>query len=244
MILSPGCSRVPPRGMVKRSPALTATIRAPGGRPSSEMRPAVRGEPGSSRYSSRRIAPPANASASMAPGAAMIRSMSSASCASGQMTRLMPKCSRRPSPSPSGRRKSSFETKQIVSGCPRPFAIEQATTLTSSRPVQATSRSACSMWARRSTLALVALPVTSSTSRLANSSPTAGSWSTTKTSCRGASALASANPTSPPPMMMARMIRVAGVGAAVIVAPDRPGRQPDRGDEAGRQARDCCWTRA
>ena len=60
------------------------------GRCRSAMRP-MNGESGSSRYSTRRMAPSANDSASSAPGARMTRSISSASCASGQITRSMPK---------------------------------------------------------------------------------------------------------------------------------------------------------
>ena len=187
--LSPAVSSVSPRGMKKVSPRLTAAISVPGGngRPASGLPSS--GEPGSRRYSSSRTAPPANSSASIAPGIATTRSMSSASCASGQMTRLMPN-SLRLSCAPVFCRKSSRETKQIVCGEPSWLAMPQATMLTSSRPVQAMKTSARSVPAWPSTSADVALPTTISTSSFSRRSVAAGEMSMTVTSCRADSACA------------------------------------------------------
>ena len=173
--LSPDCSRVLPRGIVMVSPRLTATITTPRGRFSEAREAAVSGEPCSRRYSSSWTWPPAKISASIAPGAAMMRSMAAASCASGQMTRSTPKCSRRLSPPPTDPRKSSRDTKQTVLVAPRFLAMEQATMFTSSSPVQAMARSHDSTPPRRSTAALVPLPSTKLTSSEWKRSVVAGS---------------------------------------------------------------------
>ena len=109
----------------------------------------------------------------MAPGAVTMRSMSAASCASGQTMRLMPKAPRPPSPVVPT--KSARDTRQIVSALPSRLARAQATMLTSSRPVAATKTSAPATLARASTSVLVPLPVTNSTSIVWKTSATSGS---------------------------------------------------------------------
>ncbi len=185
--LSPAARRVSPRGMKKDSPRRTATRSDPAGRCRSATRSAASGEPASSRYSSSRTAPSAKTSASMAPGVETMRSMSSASCASGHTTRSMPKCASPSSPADS-RRKSSRDTKQIVRVSRIWVAIPQATMLTSSSPVQAMKTSARSMPARRSVSRLVPPPATNSTSSFSKRSAASAAWSTTTTSCLAASA--------------------------------------------------------
>ena len=171
--LSPACSWVAPRGTNMRPLRLTATISEPRGRCKPPSVVAVSGEPASSLYSSSRTTPPAITSASMAPGAVTMRSMSAASCASGQTMRLMPKAPRPPSPAVPT--KSARDTRQMVSGLPSRLARAQATMLTSSRPVAATKTSALATLARASTSALVPLPVTNSTSIDWKTSATSGS---------------------------------------------------------------------
>lgn len=196
--LSPAPSWVVPRGTKMRPSRFTATISAPRGRCRPLSGPLVSGEAASRRYSSRRMTPPAKASASMAPGTVTMRSMSAASWASGQTTRSMPKAARPPSAAPPATN-SGRDTRQMVRGRPSRLARAQATMLTSSRPVAATNTSACRTPARVSTSSLVPLPSTNSTSIAWKASPTTGSWSMTNTSWLGARARARPAPTWPPP---------------------------------------------
>ena len=189
--LSPGSSTVCPCGIDVECSCFRAMMTTPAGKLSAATARPTTGESASRRNSSSSIRPPANISASTAPGAIMIRSISAASRASGQMISSMPNVACRPSATPRCSSRSSFVTKQMVRFAPSRLASEQATMFTSSRRVAAISRSHCSTPAVRSTSGLVPLPATNSTSRWANRCARSGSRSTRKTSCSVERALAS-----------------------------------------------------
>ena len=204
--LSPACSWVSRAARTYAPLRLTATISAPRGRckppsvRSSERR--VRLRAGIRAAASR---PPANTSASMAPGAVTIRSMSAASCASGQTMRLMPKARQATVPRRRAR-KSSRDTKQMVCGLAQPAGQRAGhdVDLVETR-CRRRRTSAPATPARASTSALVPLPSRNSTSSDWKTSATSGSWSMTTTSWSAARALASADPTCPPPTITIRM---------------------------------------
>ena len=162
MILSPAASSVVPRGTNSAVPRLTATMSDPRGRCSLPSGAEVSGRRDAELVLEQPDLPPANTSASIAPG-----SRHHLLDVGGQLrlgpqhaidAELLEVAVR------AGQEVRSRHQADRLAGCAMRLAIAQATMLTSSRPVHATKNCARSIPARRSTSSLVPLPTMNSTS--------------------------------------------------------------------------------